>query len=220
MPVGGFADDIYLASLYEQVFEAMVTAFKQGVKGTNLIIRSDKCGLFYERRSANRWYKAKMNSNPSASFNGDQVQLHGRHEPYRYLGKPLTVAREYENHVDDFFENCVELLNNIAVSVAPIPIKLEALEIVALAKISHHFANTRISEENFSEFDKALTRCLRQIFKIGDTVTIRACYQPKVKGGFGVRLPSIVYRASRIAHLTSTLNHKEENIRFVARNSL
>ena len=70
----------------------------------------------------------------------------------------------------------MELLNNIAPSVAPIPIKLEALEIVALAKISHHFANTRISEEKLSEFDKALTRCLRQIFKISDTVTIRACY--------------------------------------------
>ena len=108
-----------------------------------------------------------------------------------------SVAGEYENHLDDFFENSAELLNNIAASVAPIPIKLEALEIVALAKISHHFANTRISEKKLSEFDKAsLTRCLRQIFKIGDTMTIRACYQPNVKGGFGVRLPSIVYRAS------------------------
>ena len=89
VPVGGFADDVYLASLYEQVFQAMVTAFKQGVIGTNLTIRSDKCGLFYERRSANRRYKAKMDSNPSVFFNGDQVKLHGRHEPYQYLVKPL-----------------------------------------------------------------------------------------------------------------------------------
>ena len=51
-------------------------------------------------------------------------------------------------------------------------------------------------------------------------LTIRACYQPEVKGCFGVRLPSIVYHASRIAHLISMLNHEEENIRFVARNSL
>ena len=36
----------------------MVTAFEQGVIGTSLMIRSDKRGLFYERRSANRWYKA------------------------------------------------------------------------------------------------------------------------------------------------------------------
>ena len=42
VPVGGFADDVYLASLYEQVFQAIVTAFNQGVIGTNLMIRSDK----------------------------------------------------------------------------------------------------------------------------------------------------------------------------------
>ena len=55
---------------------------------------------------------------------------------------------------------------------------------------------------------------------IGDTITIGACYQPNVDGGFGVRLPSIVYCASRIVHLISMLNYEEENIRFVARNSL
>ena len=75
-----------------------------------------------------------------------------------------------------------------------------------------------MSEEKISEFDEVLIKCLRRIFGIGDT--IRACYQPKVKGGFGVRLPSIVYRASRIAHLISMLNHEEDNIRSVARNSL
>ena len=89
-----------------------------------------------------------------------------------------------------------------------------------MAKIANQFANTRISEEKSLEFDKVLIKCLRRIFEIGDTITIGACYQPKVKGGFGVRLPSIVYRASRIAHLISMLNHEEGNIRFVAKNCL
>ena len=114
----------------------------------------------------------------------------------------------------------MELLDNIATSVAPTPVELEALEIIVLAKIAHHFANTRISEEKILEFDKVLIKCLRRIFGTGDTFTIRARYQPKVKGDFGIRLPSIVYHASRIAHLISMLNHQEENIRFVARNSL
>ena len=38
--------------------------------------------------------------------------------------------------------------------MAPIPVKLEALEIIALAKIAHHFVTTHISEKNISEFDK------------------------------------------------------------------
>ena len=36
----------------------------------------------------------------------------------------------------------LELLDNIATSVAHIPVKLEALEIIALAKIAHQFVNT------------------------------------------------------------------------------
>ena len=82
IPVGGFADDVYLASLYEHVFQAMVIAFKEGIISTNLMVRSDKCGLFYERRSTNRWYKAKRDVQPSSvSFSGEEVKVHERHEP-------------------------------------------------------------------------------------------------------------------------------------------
>ena len=84
IPVGGFADDVYLASLYEHVFRAMVIAFKEGIISTNLMARSDKCGLFYERRSTNRWYKAKRDVQPSVSFNGEEVKVHERHESYTY----------------------------------------------------------------------------------------------------------------------------------------
>ena len=75
IPVGGFADDVYLASLYEHVFQPMVIAFKEGIISTNLMVRSDKCGLFYERRSANRWYKAKRDVQPSVSFTSNFLKV-------------------------------------------------------------------------------------------------------------------------------------------------
>ena len=81
IPVGGFADDVYLASLYEHVSQAMVIAFKEGIISTNLMVRSDKCSLFYKRRSTNRWYKAKRDVQPSVSFNGEEVKAHEKHEP-------------------------------------------------------------------------------------------------------------------------------------------
>ena len=149
--------------------QQLVIAFKEGIISTNLMVRSDKWGLFYERRSANRWYKTKKDVQPSVSFNGEEVKVHERHEPSIYLGKPLTVAGEDENDVEEIFDKYVELLDNIATSVAPIPVKLEALEIIALAKIAHQFANTRIWEEKILELDKALIKCLRRIFGIGDT---------------------------------------------------
>ena len=98
----------------------------------------------------------KRDVQSSVSFNGEEVKVHERHD---------------ENHVEEIFDKDVELLDNIATSVAPIPVKLEALEIIDLAKIAHHFANTRISEDKILEFDKAFIKCLRRIFGIGNTIT-------------------------------------------------
>ena len=110
--------------------------------------------VLWEKKRANRWYKAKRDVRPSVSFNGEEVKVHERHEPCTYLGKPLTVARDDENHVEEIFDKYVELLDNIATLVIPIPVRLEAVEIITLAKIANHFANNRISEEKILEFDK------------------------------------------------------------------
>ena len=64
-----------------------------------------------------------------------------------YLGKPLTVAVEPESHVKEVIETYSDLLDKIVTSVALIAIKLEALEVIALSKIIHHFANTRLTEQ-------------------------------------------------------------------------
>ena len=60
--------------------------------------------MFYERRSGNRWYSAKMDSLPRITFNGEEVEVLKRHEKFEYLGKPLAVAGEYEGHVKEIFD--------------------------------------------------------------------------------------------------------------------
>ena len=94
------------------------------------------------------------------------------------------------------------------------------LEVIALSKIIHHFANTRLTEEHLNELDTLLVKSLRKILSLGHSTTVRTRFQPKSKGGLGVRKPSIVYTATRIAHLAHMLDLPELNIRFVARNSL
>ena len=41
-----------------------------------------------------------------------------------------------------------------------------------------------------------------------------------MRGGLGIRKPSIVYKATRIAHLLNMSNHQDINIKFIARHSL
>ena len=104
--------------------------------------------------------------------------------------------------------------------MAPVSIKIEALEVIALSKIVHHFANTHFNEDQLNELDTLLTKTIRSILCLNHSTTVRTCFQPKWKGGLGIWKPSIVYRSTRITHLLAMLNHQEVNIRFVARNSL
>ena len=94
IPVGSYADDIMLISLVEKVFLSMVKKFKDNIEGSNLTVHPDKCNIFYERRSANRWYKVKSDKLPEIEFSGNIVEVLKRHEEFVYLRKPLTVVRE------------------------------------------------------------------------------------------------------------------------------
>ena len=222
LPAGGYADDVAFSTRKEDAMTGMVTELKESIKEENsgLIVRPDKCSMFYERRSGNRWYSAKMDSLPRITFNGEEVEVLKRHEKFEYLGKPLTVAGEYEGHVKEIFYTYEENLQYISSSVAPLVIKIQALEMIAMLSIYHHFYNTRITELELQGFVAVLVKHLRIIFGLNHSTTVRSCFQSKQNGGLGIRKPSIVYRATRISHLLAMLNHEEENFRFVARNSL
>ena len=93
----------------------------------------------------------------SIAFNDELVPVLQHQEKFVYLGKPLTVAGEFEKHSKDIIEDYSNLLPLISISVAPVSIKIEALAVIALSKIVHHFANTRFNENQLHELDTLLT---------------------------------------------------------------
>ena len=202
IPVGGYADDIVLISLYENVMMSMVQKLKDNIKNNQLYVRSDKCAIFYERRSGNRWFKAKKDVPPSIEFNNELIPVLQCHEKFVYLGKRFTVAGEFEEHSKEIIEEYSNLLHLISISVAPVSVKIEALEVIALSKIVHHFANTRFNDDQLNEqLDTLLTKTIRSILCLNHSTTVRTCFQSKWKGGLGIRKPSIVNRSTRITHL-------------------
>ena len=42
---------------------------------SGLKIRPDKCSIFYERRSGNRWYKAKSDKPPEIKIDGEVIEV-------------------------------------------------------------------------------------------------------------------------------------------------
>ena len=73
-----------------------------------------------KRRSGNRWYKAKGDKPPDIKINGEAIKVNSRHEPFTYLGKPLTVAGEDENQVPNMLRDYSEILENITACSLPI----------------------------------------------------------------------------------------------------
>ena len=131
IPVGAFADDVLFVNLTERISNSMIGTSKKEIQDTGLVIRSDNCGVFYERCSGNRWYKAMSDRLPTIEFNNENVKVLKRDEPYVYLGKPMTVAGETQDEVNQMSDDYRELLVKIELSVAAIAIKLEALEVIA-----------------------------------------------------------------------------------------
>ena len=120
----------------------------------------------YGLRSGNRWYKEKGDKEPNLTVNDERISVLKRHEPFTYLGKPLTVAGETESQVPDMLKDYTEILDQIEKSRIPLALKLEALECMAMASIQHHFDNTYIDEDHLHKFDKVVTGFLRQSFSI------------------------------------------------------
>ena len=92
IPVVGYADDIVLIKLLENVM-SLVQKLKDSLKNNQLHVRSNKCAIFYVRRSGNRWFRAKedvphplclmMNSYQYYStmkicLSGETIDCHGR----------------------------------------------------------------------------------------------------------------------------------------------
>ena len=198
----------------------MLETLIEKTQESKLCIRPDKCAILYQRRSGNRWYKAKGDKPPEIKIHGEKVKVLGRHEPFTYLGKPLTVAEADEKQVPAMLKEYSEILENIATCLLPLALKIEALGTMGLSKIEHHFSNTLIMEEQLQKFDRITVSCLRKIFNLNNNTTTRTMFLKKQHGGLGIRKPSIIYRATRINFLIKMLNHPDNNFRFIARNSL
>ena len=220
LPVQGFADDIALVTYSEELFVDMVSAAEPIINESGLEVKITKCALFYERRSGNNWYHGKNDRIPDIKIQNKTLPILKRKENYVYLGKSLQVDGENQTQIMEMIETYKELVLKVSTCELPLSLKVCALNNMALAKVQHHFYNTRIEENVLESTDTFLTKIVRDLFKLYDSTTRKVIYLPRLKGGIGVKLFSVVYRCSRVAFVVKILNHRVEAFRRIARNSL
>ena len=102
----------------------------------------------------------------------------------------------------------------------PLALKSAAFNNLALAKLLHHFYNTRLSENQLEELDHYLTENVRDLYDFYKSTTQLIIYLPREYGGIGIKKLSVIYYVSRLSFLIKMLNHEIPEIRNVARSSL
>ena len=145
--IQAYADDIAMVAYDLELLKEMIIKCEPLFDQDGLKVKESKCGLFYERRSGNNWYKGKGDKKPAIKVQGETIATYKRSESYKYLGKSFTKAGEDEKRVQNFIEEFKDIIDKIKEYTLPIPLKLSAFNNMALAKISHHFENTKIEEK-------------------------------------------------------------------------
>ena len=220
IPIQAYADDIAMVTYDLELLEEMIMKCEPLFDQAGLKVKASKCALFYERRSGNNWYKGKGDKKPAIKVQGETIATYKRSGSYKYLGKSFTIAGEDEKQVKDFIKEFKDIIDKIKECTLPIPLKLSAFNNMALAKISHHFENTKIEEKQLEELDTKITKIVKEMFDLYPKSSDKIFFVNRLLGGLGIKRPSNVYRATRSSNLIKMLNHDEENIRYLARKSL
>ena len=219
-PVQGYADDVVMVTYTEQLMCKMIEAAEPIMNQSGLLVKIRKCALFYERRSGNNWYRGKGDKLPKIKVQKQVMPDIKRKEVYKYLGKDICVDGENPNEIKDIICEYKTMVDKIVNSQLPLSLKSSALNNMALAKILHHFNNTKFEENILVEVDNYVTKMVRELYRMYPTTTRDVIYLPRTKGGLGIKMFSATYRCTRVSFLIKMLNHSEMGFMNIARNSL
>eukprot|EP00795_Rhopilema_esculentum_P017880 gene17880-biopygen1733 len=219
-PLQAFADDVVVVSYDVTIINEMFDIGQVAMKIAGLEVKPSKCAVMYARRSGNNWYKGKADKKPTVSIQGNVIEVYPRDKSYKYLGKSLSLSGEDAVQVYEVIESYKDLLEKITSCKLPLALKASALNNLALAKILHHFYNTRFTEEQLELMEKSLVKAVRNIYDLYETTTQLIIFLPREHGGIGVKRVSDVYRSTRVAFLIKMLNHPQLQFKNIARQSL
>ena len=203
-----------------EMLNAMIHVSEPLFNGAGSRVKAAKCALLYERRSGNNWYKGKSDKKPTLKVQVEEIKMCERDEGYKNLGKSLTVAGEDEKQIRAFIEDFKTILDKIESCSLPIPLKMSDFNNMALAKVLHHFDNSKLEEKQLEEMDSKISSTVKRMFNLYPKTTDKIFFINRLQGGLGIKKPFNVYRAARIAQLMKMLIYDDSNIRHIARESV
>ncbi len=220
-PVQAYADDVEISSRDESVIHNMLFCTDDFINWSGLDMKHTKCAAFYERRSGgNRWYRSKSDKPPVFALGHKPIRLYERHETYPYLGHKFNVSGDWEEQVTELCREFTRRLALIDSSPLPIMMKIEAIRLIAMAKIKHLFKNVHIPQCTLSILNDEMVKLVRKWLCLNSHTTRDIIFQSRRDGGLGAPNIEWIYTASRTGHLLNMLNNDDTSVRELARESL
>ena len=85
-----------------------------------LEVKSQKCVVFYGRRSGNNWYKGKRDQLPAINIPSTQIEIVSCDTTYKYLGKSVSLSGEDTEQISDYIKSYKELVLKLNVCKLPL----------------------------------------------------------------------------------------------------
>ena len=86
--------------------------------------------------------------------------------------------------------------------------KLEAVRVIALAKVQHLFSNVHVPQKSLCDLTDKTVHLVRQWTGLNTHTTRNIIFHSKREGGLGVPTLEWTYIATRLSHLLNMLNEQ------------
>ena len=121
--------------------------------------------------------------------------------------KSLARSGEDSLQVIKMIHTYSDLVHKIQQCNLQLALKASAFNNLALARVLHHFFNTRLSEEELEKLDNLLIWAVRDLYVFYKSTRSLVIYLPREHGGIDVKRISDVYCWTKLALLTKMLYH-------------
>ena len=109
-----------------------------------------------------------------------------------------------------------------AIDKAPLPItaKIEAINVMICSVLESKICNTCLPLQKLKYYEDLIVNRVRKWLGLGTNANRKFMFVARSKGGLGLRNPTNMYIARKISFVVEMLNSDDNQVRFIARESL
>ena len=217
-PLQAYVDDIMMCSRLPDDMIVMVNKLDKFCNWVQIDVKQSKSAFLYERRSGNNWY-TRNPDRTEIKLQGKSIEKYPRNKSYKYLGYYFNMVGDWSEQIQDVQTKFKDLMKKLDICPLPSCFKIQAINILCIPTIESVFGIVPIPMKYLQEIEDQIVIYVRQWLNQATNSNRKYVFIPKSKGGLGIRKPSTIYVAKKLATYIVMLNSKDDVVQKAARRS-